>query len=80
MSTNPFKSGSTKPEVIRSIPLTGAKGEVFIDKAGKQNKEIIRLAVTEAVDLFGKALFGLLICDWLFLSSIFLNSGALTLT
>lgn len=37
--------GHTKPEVIRSAPLTGTRGESFIEKRQKQNKEITWLAV-----------------------------------
>ena len=41
-SQKKFKSllelGSTKPKVVRSVPLTGANGEVFIEKMQKQSK------------------------------------------
>ena len=71
----PSESGSTKPRVVKSTPLTGARGKIFIEKMLKQNEEIICLAATEAVALLGKA--QLAVCDWLSLSVIF--SGLSTL-
>ena len=44
MSKSLFQLGSTKPEVVRSVPPTGAgggEGETFIEKMWKQSKEII---------------------------------------
>ena len=45
LSKSQFESGSTKPEVVRSAPGTGASGEDFIRKLQKQNKKIVGLAI-----------------------------------
>lgn len=38
---NLLESGSAKPEMVRSTPLTGAGEETFIEKRWKPRKEII---------------------------------------
>ena len=40
LSKNLFKSGNTKPEVVRNTPATGDQGETFIQKRQKQRKGV----------------------------------------
>lgn len=78
MNIYPSESGSTRPKVVQSTPLTGARGKLFIEKMLKQNEEIICLAVAEAVASLGKA--QLAVCDRLSLSVIFSGSSTSILT
>lgn len=40
-----FESGSTKLEVVKSAPPTGARGKTFTEKTEKESEEIIWLVI-----------------------------------
>ena len=54
LSENLLHLSSTKLEVVKNVPRTGARGKTFTEKKWKQNKEIISLAMSQAVLLFVK--------------------------
>lgn len=40
---------SSKPDMVRSAPLTGAREKTYTEKVWKQRKKIIRLAAAESL-------------------------------
>lgn len=71
MSTQQFESAPRQNWVVTSTPWAGARGRDFIEVAGKQSKKKLFDWLKLMDALFGKT--WLAICDWLFLSLIFVD-------